>query len=66
MSTIPQFQILADCGVISPRCSNCYEDLPRSAPVEVYETQGSIWVVVECTKCQRRSPFPLTKGSAIQ
>jgi hypothetical protein len=61
VSTLQQFRILADCAVISPRCSNCSEDLPRSAPVEVYETQGSIWVVVECKKCGRCSPFQLEK-----
>jgi len=66
MSTIQQFRILADCGIILPRCSNCCEALPRSAPVEVFETQGSIWVVVECKKCQRCTPFPLEKGPAIQ
>jgi RNase P subunit RPR2 len=61
MSTIQQFKILGDCGLLLPLCSNCYEQLPPSAQVEVFETQGSIWVVVECKKCGRRSPFQLEK-----
>jgi hypothetical protein len=63
MSTMQQFKTLADCALIDPRCSGCSEELPRSAPIEAYETQGSIWVIVHCKKCDRCTPFQLEKAS---
>jgi hypothetical protein len=59
---ITKFETLADCALPVARCSGCCEDLPLSAPVDVYETPRSIWIVVGCRKCERFTPFQLENG----
>jgi hypothetical protein len=57
--TTKTLDTLADCAVHSPRCSGCSEDIPLSALVTVFLTPASTWVVVECYKCKRSTPFQL-------
>jgi hypothetical protein len=53
---------LGDFYVPDARCSGCGEDLPSSAKVESYETSSSDWLLVECPRCSRCTPFQLEKA----
>jgi predicted nucleic acid-binding Zn-ribbon protein len=46
---------LADCSLPALRCSGCGHELPASAKVELYGR----WIVAECPKCGRCTPFQL-------
>ena len=60
---VVQSHTLGDFYVPFARCTGCIEELPASAKVELYPTQASQWLVVECPKCQRCTPFQLEKAS---
>jgi len=62
MSTVPQFQTLADCGLPPSRCSGCAEEFSPTARVEVYATDASTWVIVKCKDCKVCTPFQLEKA----
>lgn len=52
---------LADFPLSFARCCGCIEELPRSAMVQSLATPSSDWIVVECPKCHRWTPFKLEK-----
>jgi hypothetical protein len=52
-------QTLADVRIEGARCSHCIEEFPLSVPIETFWTPASQWIVVECPKCKRCTPFRL-------
>ena len=51
----PTLQSLADYPAVWARCSACSAELPKAAPVERFKN----WIVIQCPKCQRCTPYRL-------
>jgi hypothetical protein len=54
---------LGDVALAFRRCSGCCDELPLSTKVEVYETPASLWIIAECPRCTRCTPFQLEKAA---
>jgi hypothetical protein len=57
---------LADVSIPIARCSGCSQELPLSAPTELFSTPASQWIVATCPTCKRCTPFRLEKAEVIE